>query len=200
MTFYDVFERLCSERGVTPTKAARDVGIAQPVVSQWKKRGSTPKFETILALARYFDVPITKFYTKPSDIDDTVEQLLETVRLEFPDDEGIKRTLAEIEQQRKKENNSGEWENHVTEMPLALDASDIAFLREIGDLSESDKALLLAMAKRLREAGREGSAAIQTSKGPYYLYSYPQEPPLPSPEGKNTTPPSPPPESPENDG
>ncbi len=56
MAFYDMFQQLCVKKGVTPTKAARDVGIAQPVVSQWKKRGSTPKAQTIQKLADYFGV------------------------------------------------------------------------------------------------------------------------------------------------
>ena len=54
--FYQVFENLCNEKGVSPTKAARDVGVAQPVVSQWKKRGSTPKAETVQKLANYLGV------------------------------------------------------------------------------------------------------------------------------------------------
>lgn len=56
MAFYDIFEKLCNEKGVTPTQAGRDNGIAQGVVSMWKKRGSTPKAETVQKLADYFGV------------------------------------------------------------------------------------------------------------------------------------------------
>lgn len=56
MAFYDMFERLCAQKGVTPTQAGRDNGIAQGVVSMWKKRGSTPKAQTIQKLADYFGV------------------------------------------------------------------------------------------------------------------------------------------------
>lgn len=58
LSFYKIFEQLCDEKGVTPTQAARDVGVAQPVVSQWKKRGSTPKAETVQKLADYFGVTV----------------------------------------------------------------------------------------------------------------------------------------------
>lgn len=58
MSFYQNYEMLCAERGVSPTKAARDVGLAQPIVSQWKKRGSTPKVETVQKLAHYFGVSV----------------------------------------------------------------------------------------------------------------------------------------------
>lgn len=53
--FYDIFESLCKERGITPTKAARENGIAQGVVSMWKKRGSIPNAITLVQLADYFN-------------------------------------------------------------------------------------------------------------------------------------------------
>lgn len=56
MVFYERFEWLCEEKGVTPTQAARDVGIRQSVVSMWKKRGSTPSGKTLNKLAEYFGV------------------------------------------------------------------------------------------------------------------------------------------------
>lgn len=58
MAFYDTFERLCKERGITPTQAARDNGLKQQSVSSWKTRSSTPKAQTIQKLADYFGVPI----------------------------------------------------------------------------------------------------------------------------------------------
>lgn len=101
MTFYEIFESLCKQRGISPTRAARDNGIKQQSVSSWKTRGSIPKFETIQVLSQYFNVPIETFFSKPSDLDEVVDHLLEDVRTAFPDDEGIKRTLAEIEQLRQ---------------------------------------------------------------------------------------------------
>lgn len=56
MAFYERFEWLCGKKGVTPTQAARDVGIRQSVVSMWKKRGSTPNGKTLNKLAEYFEV------------------------------------------------------------------------------------------------------------------------------------------------
>lgn len=56
MAFYERFEWLCEDKGVTPTQAARDVGIRQSVVSMWKKRGSTPSGKTLNKLAEYFEV------------------------------------------------------------------------------------------------------------------------------------------------
>lgn len=56
MAFYEVFDRLCNEKGVTPTQVARDNGLTQQTVSHWKTRGSTPKAQTIQKLADYFGV------------------------------------------------------------------------------------------------------------------------------------------------
>lgn len=58
MTFYDVFELLCKNEGITPTQAGRDNGIAQGVVSMWKKRGSTPNAATVSKIADYFGISI----------------------------------------------------------------------------------------------------------------------------------------------
>ena len=58
LAFYDIFESLCTENGVTPTQVARDNGIKQSVVAMWKKRDSTPKAETVQKLADYFGVSV----------------------------------------------------------------------------------------------------------------------------------------------
>jgi len=55
LAFYDTFEQLCREKGVTPTQAGRDNGISQGVVSMWKKRGSIPNAVTLMKLCEYFD-------------------------------------------------------------------------------------------------------------------------------------------------
>ncbi len=59
MAFYDIFDELCKQRGVTPTRAARENGIAQSSVATWKKRGSTPKAATVQKLADYFGVSVS---------------------------------------------------------------------------------------------------------------------------------------------
>lgn len=56
--FYNIFESLCKEKGVTPTKVAHEIGIAQQSVSLWKKRGSTPSGANLQKLADYFGVSV----------------------------------------------------------------------------------------------------------------------------------------------
>lgn len=58
MAFYDKFEELCKAKGITPTRAARENGLAQSVISMWKTRGSTPQAATVQKLADYFGVTV----------------------------------------------------------------------------------------------------------------------------------------------
>lgn len=57
MTFYERYEKLCSERGMKPqTQEMLDIlGVTSPTISGWKK-GSSPKIEAVICLARYFGV------------------------------------------------------------------------------------------------------------------------------------------------
>lgn len=57
MTFYERYETLCSERGMKPqTQEILDIlGVTSPTISGWKK-GSSPKIEAVICLARYFGV------------------------------------------------------------------------------------------------------------------------------------------------
>ena len=58
MAFYENFERLCTEKGITPTQVAKDNGIRQSVVAMWKNRGSTPRYNTAKKIAEYFGVSV----------------------------------------------------------------------------------------------------------------------------------------------
>ena len=58
MAFYDIFDYLCKQKGISPTGVARENGISQQTVSQWKKRGSTPNAQTVNKLADYFNIPV----------------------------------------------------------------------------------------------------------------------------------------------
>ena len=65
--FYDKFELLCEIKGVTPTQVAREIGIAQPSISLWKKRGSTPSAAVLARLSEYFDVSMEFLMSQNSE-------------------------------------------------------------------------------------------------------------------------------------
>lgn len=55
---YAVFEKLLKERGLTPYKVSKELGIAQSTLSDWKRGKTTPKQDKLQKLASYFDVSI----------------------------------------------------------------------------------------------------------------------------------------------
>ena len=56
--FYDVFMKLCENKGVTPAKVAKETGINPQTISMWKTQGSTPNSKTMAKIAEYFDVSV----------------------------------------------------------------------------------------------------------------------------------------------
>ena len=53
--FYDIFLKLCAEKGVTPYKVSKETGINQSTIAMWKKQGTNPGSEALIVLAEYFD-------------------------------------------------------------------------------------------------------------------------------------------------
>lgn len=58
---YSVFEELSKEKNVTPYRVAKDTGISQVTLSDWKTGRSQPKIDKLLIIAKYFDVPVDVF-------------------------------------------------------------------------------------------------------------------------------------------
>lgn len=53
---YDIFEKLCKERGITPYRVSKDTGISTATLSDWKTGKSHPKADKVKILAEYFGV------------------------------------------------------------------------------------------------------------------------------------------------
>ena len=53
--FYDRLLNLCAERGVSLSRAAKDIGLSNAAASGWAD-GSIPRDTTIVKLANYFNV------------------------------------------------------------------------------------------------------------------------------------------------
>ncbi len=56
--FYDTYIKLCSQKGISPTKAAEEIGISRATPTTWKKRKLTPQGDTLNKIANYFGVTI----------------------------------------------------------------------------------------------------------------------------------------------
>lgn len=58
---YEKYVILRDEKGVTDYRVAECTGITKSTFTDWKNGRSKPKFDKLLALARYFDVPVEYF-------------------------------------------------------------------------------------------------------------------------------------------
>lgn len=60
---YEVFEQLLQKYGVTPYKVAKEAGVTQTALSNWKLGKSTPTTQTLQKIADYFGVTIDYLMT-----------------------------------------------------------------------------------------------------------------------------------------
>ncbi|MCU7195509.1 helix-turn-helix domain-containing protein [Turicibacter sanguinis] len=58
---YLKFLSLLEDRGITSYKVAKETGISQVTLSDWKNGRSVPKVDKLQKIANYFEVPITYF-------------------------------------------------------------------------------------------------------------------------------------------
>lgn len=58
IVFYDLFCILCEQKGVSPTRAALDIGLSKSTPTTWKKKGTTPQAAQLQKIADYFDVTV----------------------------------------------------------------------------------------------------------------------------------------------
>lgn len=88
MAFWDTYEDLCSEKGISPqSKEIRDfIGASSATISDWKKKGIFPKLEYLMKISVFFDVTLDYLagisqVKKPiTDFDEREEVLLSAFR------------------------------------------------------------------------------------------------------------------------
>ena len=56
--YYEIFEKLCDERGVKPAQVSKGTGISTATLSSWKKGKYTPKSDKLQLIADYFGVSL----------------------------------------------------------------------------------------------------------------------------------------------
>lgn len=57
---YDKFRQLLVEKGITPYKVAKETGISQVTLSDWKHGRSKPKVDKLVKIADFLNVPLEK--------------------------------------------------------------------------------------------------------------------------------------------
>lgn len=62
IVFYDRFVYLCTQKGVSPSRAAIDAGISKSLVTKWKTNNiEVPSPDVIVKLSKYFGLPVSEF-------------------------------------------------------------------------------------------------------------------------------------------
>ncbi len=70
---YKIFEQLLQKYDLTPYKVAKETGVTQTALSNWKLGKSTPTTQTLQKLADYFDVTIDYLMTGKNKDDSNQE-------------------------------------------------------------------------------------------------------------------------------
>lgn len=53
---YEIFRRLCEDRGITTYRFCKDTGINASTISTWKNRNTTCNLKLATTIAEYFGV------------------------------------------------------------------------------------------------------------------------------------------------
>ena len=62
MLFYDNFERICRERGTTPSGAVTAIGKNKTTAGNWKRNNTIPQEEVLVELADYLKCDVSDFF------------------------------------------------------------------------------------------------------------------------------------------
>lgn len=86
--FFDIFQSLCTKRGISCKRAAEEIGLSNSITTKWKKTGATPSAETLQKIAAYFNVSVVYLLGE--------EEQKETPTLTAKDERDIARNLEKI--------------------------------------------------------------------------------------------------------
>ncbi len=60
---YEIFEKLCAEKGVTPYRVCKETGLTTSTISNWKAGRYSPKQDKLQKIADFFSVSIEYLMT-----------------------------------------------------------------------------------------------------------------------------------------
>lgn len=92
---YEVFEQLLQKHGVTPYKVAKEAGVTQTALSNWKSGRSTPSSKTLQKVADYFGVTVDYLMTGRAEAKEKAPEL--TARDERDIAKDLDRIMGEIQ-------------------------------------------------------------------------------------------------------
>ena len=72
--FYNVYVDLCNKKGITPSRAALEMGLSKVSVSNWKSRRNSPTDANLQKIADYFGVTV-EYLKGKEEIKNTPDEL-----------------------------------------------------------------------------------------------------------------------------
>lgn len=93
---YEVFEQLLQKRGVTSYKVAKEAGVTQTALSNWKAGRSTPTTKTLQKIADYFGVTVDYLISGKNDSSEDVRETELSARDERDIAKDLDRIMSEI--------------------------------------------------------------------------------------------------------
>lgn len=61
IVFYDRFVFLCTQKGISPSRAAVEAGLSKSLVTKWKtNRTEVPSPDVLRKLSKYFCIPVSE--------------------------------------------------------------------------------------------------------------------------------------------
>ncbi len=155
--FYDKFKQLCFQKGVSCNKAAAEIGLSNATPTSWKKRGLTPKGDTLTKIADYFEVTTDYLLSdETSSPDEKNNPLANTifnasrVTALTPNENAVIADIAYDSLVSKKAPTQTDGREDIT-----FDDFTYAMQNETKDLTDADKNILLSMARQLNDARKQ---------------------------------------------
>lgn len=65
--FYDLYKELCQKKGVSCSRAAKEIGLSNSTVTKWKNTGAVPSGDTLSKVAGYFNVSVNSLLGEKED-------------------------------------------------------------------------------------------------------------------------------------
>lgn len=96
MTFYEKLQIICNDRGISVSKLCVSVGLNAATGATWKKRGTTPKSETLLKICKKLDVEPFWFGLEEDDFYDGLKS-----GIPFASEENEKKQVYNVENIRE---------------------------------------------------------------------------------------------------
>lgn len=135
MLFYDNFERICRERGTSPSGVCVAIGKNKTTAGNWKRNGTIPAEDILLALADVLGCEVADFFDSPG-IDRTARDFLAYYHTV------MKKPRSELSTAQREIRDAIA---HDAEPARSLDEYEADFVTIYGELDRRDRLELMAL-------------------------------------------------------